>query len=378
MSNPLKDLERHGQSPWIDMISREMIDSGELTRLLNEDGMRGLTSNPSIFEKAIAQSTDYDNTIARALGQGKQTPKEIFETLAIKDIQDAADILRPVYDKTAGADGFVSLEVSPDLAFDTEQTVEEAERLHADVHRKNLMIKVPATAEGLPAIAQLIGKGISVNVTLIFSIERYRRVMDAYLRGLEIFSKSGGDLSTVSSVASFFISRLDAAVEKQVPPDSPLIGKVAVANAKMAYQAYLKVFGTDVFKIFAAKGARVQRPLWASTGTKNPGLSDVLYIDQLIGKDTVNTIPPKTWAAFRDHGTLGDTLTKNIDEAQKTLADLKAAGIEIEEITRTLEKEGVDAFIQSFDTLLASIQEKADRLRGKEDPASPKKKRLTA
>ena len=373
MSNPLVDLGKFGQSPWIDSISREMITSGALKKMIEEDGLKGLTSNPSIFEKALAAGADYDNLLARALGQGIQDPKSLFEALAVEDIRDAADLLLPVHLHSGGTDGFVSLEVSPKLAFDAKRTVEEALRLHKAVGRKNLMIKIPATRECLPAISETLAAGISVNVTLIFSIERYEEVMEAYLLGLERLEKNGGDLSSVHSVASFFVSRLDSAVEKLVAEDSPLIGKVAIANAKIAYQNFLGFFSSARFAKLKERGAPVQRPLWASTSAKNAAFSDVLYVDQLIGKDTVNTIPPATWKAFRDHGTVSNSIENGLSEARQTMAMLREAGINLVEVTDKLEAEGVDAFVHSFDGLLAGVSEKANRLRGQEPVLSEKK-----
>ncbi|MFH2201892.1 MAG: transaldolase, partial [Elusimicrobiota bacterium] len=369
MSNNLKRLAEFGQSPWIDMISRTMIDSGELQRLRDEDGLKGLTSNPSIFEAAIARSSDYDEAIARALRRGIEEPKALFEELAVRDIRDAADLLLPIYEESGGADGFVSLEVSPELAYDTERTIAEGERLFKQVGRKNLMIKVPATSEGLPAAAQLIGRGINVNVTLIFSIQRYREVMESYLEGLEALAKSGKPLAAVASVASFFISRLDTAIDEKLPAGSPLRGKAAVANAKIAYQTFQEIFSAPRFAALRGKGALVQRPLWASTGTKNADYNDVLYVDGLIGRDTVNTIPPKTWAAFRDHGSPTASLTAEVEAAETTIKELAAAGIDLDAVTSKLEKDGVDAFMRSFQTLLDSIRDKASHLHNDPDPA---------
>ncbi len=359
MSNPLKKLEDYGQSPWIDMISREMLDSGTLERMIREDGLKGLTSNPSIFDQAISSGKDYDPVLEKALAEGIREPKGLFERMAIADIRDAADALKPVFEASDGADGYVSLEVSPQLAFDTPQTIAEGKRLFKEVGRPNLMIKVPATKEGLPAVTELLASGVNVNVTLIFAIERYRQVMEAYLTGVERLAADGG---RPASVASFFVSRIDVAVDKQLPEGSPLRGKTAVANAKLAYRAYKEVFGAKRFLALKEKGARVQRPLWASTSTKDPKYSDVLYIDSLIGPDTVNTIPPKTWDAFRDHGKTANTLEAGVDQAEKIFADLKAAGVDLKAITDKLEADGVASFAKSFESLLHHLEDKAKAL----------------
>ena len=313
--NPVKALESHGQSVWLDFLARGFIAKGDLKRLIDNDGVKGVTSNPSIFEKAIAASDEYDASIGNALKRGDKSVAELFETVAVEDIQQAADVLRPVYDRLDGHDGFVSLEVSPYLATDTRATIAEAERLWKTVHRKNLMIKVPATPEGLPAIEHLIGEGINVNITLLFSQKVYLQVAKAYLAGLEKYVAKGGDPSHVASVASFFVSRIDTLADKQLdekiakandPTEkarlAALKGKVAIANAKLAYQEYKQLFAGAPWDKLAAKGARPQRLLWASTGTKNKDYSDVLYVEELIGPNTINTMPPATLDAFRDHG----------------------------------------------------------------------------
>jgi transaldolase/glucose-6-phosphate isomerase len=318
--NPVKALEAHGQAVWLDFLARGFI-AKDLKKLIETDGVKGVTSNPSIFEKAIGSSDEYDAPIGQALTKGDRPIAELFEHLAVEDIQHAADVLRPVYDELKGSDGFVSLEVSPYLALDTKGTIAEAERLWREVDRKNLMVKVPATKEGLPAIQHLISKGISINITLLFSQKVYRQVAEAYLAGLEKYVAGGGDPSHVASVASFFVSRIDSAVDKQLdekiakandPSEkerlAALKGKVAIANAKMAYQDYLKLFSGPRWDRLAAKGAKPQRLLWASTGTKNKDYRDVLYVEELIGKNTVNTVPPATLDAFRDHGQLRDSL----------------------------------------------------------------------
>ncbi|MDB5574834.1 MAG: transaldolase, partial [Bradyrhizobium sp.] len=333
--NPVKALENHGQAIWLDFLARGFVAKGDLKRLIDTDGVKGVTSNPSIFEKAIGSSDEYDGPIGNALKKGDRPVAELFEHLAIEDIQNAADVLRPVYDQLRGEDGFVSLEVSPYLAMDTKGTIAEAERLWKDVDRKNLMVKVPATPEGLPAIQHLIGRGISINITLLFSQKVYVQVAEAYLAGLEKFVKSGGDPSVVASVASFFVSRIDSAVDKEFdekiarandPTEkerlAALKGKVAIANAKMAYQDYKRLFSGARWDKLAAKGAKPQRLLWASTGTKNKDYSDVLYVEELIGPNTVNTVPPATLDAFRDHGTPRDSLEENIEDAKHALAEL--------------------------------------------------------
>src|SRR6478735_3149882 len=323
--NPVKELENHGQAVWLDFLARGFIAHGDLKRLIDTDGVKGVTSNPSIFEKAIDSSDEYDGAIGQALKTGDRPVAQLFEHLAIEDIQHAADVLRPVYDRLGGHDGFVSLEVSPYLAMDTKGTIVEAERLWKDVKRKNLMVKVPATPEGLPAIEHLIGEGISINITLLFSQAVYREVAEAYIAGLEKCVATGGDPSHVASVASFFVSRIDSAVDKQLDEKiarandpgekerlSALKGKVAIANAKLAYQDYKRLFSGARWDKLAAKGARPQRLLWASTGTKNKDYSDVLYVEELIGPNTVNTVPPATLDAFRDHGKPRDSLEENI------------------------------------------------------------------
>lgn len=366
-ANPLVRLAEFGQSPWFDFISRDIIESGELARLVKDDGLKGVTSNPAIFEKAVSSGTAYDEFI-RANAASSKDAVDLYEKLAVRDVQDAADILRGVYDATDGADGFVSLEVSPHLAFDTEKTIAEARRLWQMVDRPNLMVKVPATPEGIPAIEQLIADGININVTLLFSQAAYRDVAHAYVAGLKRRSDAGEDVSRVASVASFFVSRIDSLVDKQIEEKlasaegdekerlESLRGNVAVANAKLAYQAYLEIFSGAEWEALAAKGARPQRVLWASTGTKNKDYSDVLYIDELIGPDTVNTIPPATWDAFRDHGTVAQTLTEGVDEARQTLADLASAGISLDAATDQLLAEAVKLFVDPFDKMIAAVE----------------------
>jgi transaldolase / glucose-6-phosphate isomerase len=367
--NPLKDLQQFGQSVWLDYIRRNLITSGELKRLIDEDGLRGITSNPSIFEKAISGSTDYADLLSKLRSRNDLDAKGRYEILAIRDIQDAADLLRPVYDSTKGRDGYVSLEVSPYLARDTQGTLHEARRLWKSVGRENVMIKVPGTTEGIPAFQQLISEGININVTLLFAQEVYERVAEAYIAGLEKYAAQGGDISKVASVASFFISRIDSAVDslvnerlkstkdpRQQEQLKSVLGKIAVANGKLTYQKYEQIFGTDRWKKLAAAGGQTQRVLWASTSTKNPSYSDVLYVADLIGKDTVNTIPPSTLDAFRDHGHPHETLTEDIPGAKKTMDTLAQVGISMKEVTDKLTVDGVKLFADAFDKLLEAVE----------------------
>jgi transaldolase / glucose-6-phosphate isomerase len=369
--NPLKSLADHGQAVWLDFLSRGFIAKGGLKKLVDNDGLRGVTSNPSIFEQAIGHSDEYDDAIARMLDAQDRGVGEIFERLAVEDIKRATDVLRPVYDATHGADGYVSIEVSPYLAKDTQGTIDEAKRLWHEVDRKNLLIKVPGTQQGLPAIRDLIADGINVNITLLFAQQVYEQVAEAYLSGLEALAARDGDVSQIASVASFFVSRIDTAVDKLLDekivkandPDekarlNALKGKVAVANAKLAYQRYKRLFSGERWKALAAKGARVQRLLWASTGTKNKAYSDVLYVDELIGPDTVNTMPTATMDAFRDHGKLRDALEDNVADAQRVLGDLGRAGISLDAVTDKLVEEGVRLFADAADKLLAAVAQK--------------------
>ena len=366
--NPVKALAALGQSIWLDYIRRNLIVSGELSRLIEQDGLRGMTSNPSIFEKAIGESHDYDEDIRAMALEGKGV-MAIYEALSLGDVQSAADAFRPLYDKTDGQDGYVSLEVNPHLAHDTSGTMEEARRLWTALDRPNVLIKVPATAEGLPAIEQLISEGISVNVTLLFGLPRYRQVADAYLAGIEARAAQGKPVKQVASVASFFVSRIDALVdpllEKQIAQGSreadvakQVQGQVAVASAKMAYQIYKEIFGSDRFKKLADKGARVQRLLWASTGTKNPDYSDVKYIESLIGPDTVNTVPVETLDAYRDHGEPKARLEQDVERASWVMERLPELGIGIDTLTQQLEDEGVEKFNKPFDKLMETLKER--------------------
>lgn len=366
-TNPLERLAEYGQSPWLDYIRRNLITSGELKRLITEDGLKGVTSNPAIFEKALAAGDDYKDFI-RDNAAGAKDAIALYERIAIRDIQEAADILKTVYDETKKRDGYISLEVAPALAGETERTIEEARRLWQIVNRPNLMVKVPATAEGVPAIEQLISEGININVTLLFSQNAYRKVAEAYVAGLEKHGAEHADLSRVASVASFFVSRIDSLVDSQIEEKlkmasgaeksllESLRGRVAIANAKMAYQIYEEVFSGERWEKLAAKGAQPQRVLWASTGTKNAEYSDVLYVEELIGKDTVNTIPPATWNAFRDHGKLRNSLTEDVSGAEKTLADLEKAGISLKAATDKLLIDAVRLFVEPFDKMIAAVE----------------------
>jgi transaldolase / glucose-6-phosphate isomerase len=373
--NALKSLPDHGQAVWLDFLSRGFTQKGGLKKLVDADGLRGVTSNPSIFEQAIGHSDEYDDAIARMLDARDRAVGEIFEQLAVEDIKQATDVLRPVFDATHGADGYVSIEVSPYLAHDTDATIAEAKRLWREVDRKNLMIKVPATPEGLPAIRDLIAGGINVNITLLFAQAVYEQVVEAYLAGLEALAAKGGDVSRIASVASFFVSRIDTAVDKLLDekiakandPDekarlTALKGKVAVANAKLAYQRYKRLFGGERWKALAAQGAKPQRLLWASTGTKNKAYSDVLYVEELIGPDTVNTMPTATMDAFRDHGQLRDALDDNVADAQRVLGDLGRAGISLDTVTDKLIADGVRLFADAADKLLAAVAQKRTKI----------------
>lgn len=376
MSTPAtRAVQVYGQSIWYDNIQRGLLRSGALARMIADQGLLGLTSNPSIFEKAILDSRDYDEALAAARRQQpRATPQELFSTLAIDDIRAAADLFAPVYRDSAGRDGLVSLEVAPDLAYDADTTIAEAEALFRRVDRPNVMIKVPATEPGLHAVEALIDRGINVNITLLFSIARYEAVVDAYLLGLEARLRRGRPLTGIASVASFFISRIDTLIDKQLQSLAAqgdtdtaqraraLLGTVAVSCAKLAYQRYLALFNSPRFQPLAAAGARSQRLLWASTSTKNPAYSDLLYVEPLIGADTVNTLPPATFDAFNDHGMLAATLETDIDTALHRLAELEALGVDLGATTRQLEKDGVAAFAQSYRHLLDAIADKTTRL----------------
>lgn len=362
MSNPLVRLGQLGQSPWYDFITRELIRSGKLARLVADDGLRGMTSNPTIFEKAIASSTDYDEDIRQNQGQD---PKAIFESIAITDVQAACDTFLSVYRATNGLDGLVSLEVSPTLAHDTDGTIAEAKRLWNAVGRGNAMIKIPGTKAGLPAITAAIGAGINVNVTLLFSVERYREVIDAYCAGLEARSARGLPIANIASVASFFVSRVDGRVDPmldKIAPGHPLRGAIAIANAAAAYRAFLDSVASPRWTALAAKGATKQRPLWASTSSKDPKYSPTYYVEALVAQDTVNTLPPETFAAYRDQGDPKLRIDQAMAAAPGQLAALEKAGIRLSEVTEFLEADGVAKFTASFESLLSSIDTKAGAL----------------
>ena len=359
----LDELSAQGVSVWFDTLSRELLESGTLQRMTEEDAVVGVTSNPTIFQKALAEGNLYDEQL-REVGAHETDSTELFFELAVTDIQGACDVLHPVWERTGGIDGYVSLEVDPRLAYDREQTFAQAQRLKGLVARDNLYVKIPATKPGLSAIEDSIAHGTSINVTLIFSLGRYREVVEAYLRGVERLVASGGDPGKVNSVASFFVSRVDSEADKRLAAlgNTELQGKLAVANAKLAYQHYLETFAGARWDFLAGKGARPQRCLWASTSTKNPAYSDTLYVHELIGPDTVNTMPADTIEAFQDHGVVEDTLTRGVAEARQLLVDLAAAGVDYDDVTAVLEAEGVEKFEDSFRDLLAGIESKRGAL----------------
>jgi transaldolase len=367
-TNPLTKLINFGQSVWLDYIRRDLLATGELKRMIEQDGLRGMTSNPSIFEKAIAESSYYSDTLKSLESRKDLDANGRYEILAIRDIQDAADILRPVYDKSKRRDGYVSLEVSPLLASKTEATLTEARRLWKTVNRENVMIKVPGTTEGIPAFQQLISEGINVNVTLLFAQEVYDKVANAYVAGVEQLASRGGDVSKVASVASFFISRIDSLVDSMVEERlkasrndrektdlQSVLGKVAIANGKQTYARYQQIFGSERWKKLAAKGAQTQRVLWASTSTKNPKYSDVMYVDELIGTDTVNTMPPATINAFRDHGHPRASLTEDVASADRVMETVAKVGISMKEVTDKLTVDGVRQFSDAFNELMKAV-----------------------
>lgn len=364
MSNPLREIEALGQSIWIDNISRQLIEDGILAGLIENDGISGVTSNPTIFEKAMGHSDRYDDLFREALDETRD-PQQIFERVAYHDIRDAADLLRPIFERTEGQDGYVSFEVPASLAFDTDATVEAAKRYKAELDRPNVLIKVPGTAEGVRAFEELTALGINVNVTLLFAGTRYEDVAEAFLAGLERRAEAGESIERSASVASFFVSRVDTKVDKALEGTEreDLRGKAAVANAKIAYESFQRIFSGPRWDALAAKGARVQRPLWASTSTKNPDYSDVMYVDDLIGPDTVNTMPDQTIEASRDHATAKRTVDEDVADAHKVMEEIKAAGVDVEKIVmHELVDEGVKSFSDSYDSLIKTIEEKSSEL----------------
>jgi transaldolase/glucose-6-phosphate isomerase len=375
MVNRLQALEAEGQAVWLDYLDRSFLAEGGLARLIEEDGLTGVTSNPSIFEKAIGHGNDYDEQIAQLVRGGETDLAAVYERLAVTDIQAAADALRPVYDRLDGADGFASIEVSPALALSTQGTIDEARRLWAAVDRPNLMVKVPGTREGVPAVRALTTEGINVNITLLFAIDMYQAVAEAFLAGLEDRVAQGRDISRMASVASLFVSRVDTAIDGKIDARvaaggddaaalSALRGRVAIANAKLAYQGYLELIASDRWRALARQGARPQRLLWASTGTKDPAYSDVYYVETLIGRDTINTMPPKTVDAFREHGTVAPTLTADIAGERRVLAEADRLGLDLAGVTSDLVTEGVEKFSDAADALLTAIGKSRDRLAG--------------
>jgi len=359
MRSRLHELSEHGVSVWIDSLSREMLETGALARLVADDAVVGVTSNPTIFQKALAEGDWYDDQLRSAAAE-IEDPVELFLALAQEDIRDACDLLAPIWERTGGIDGYVSLEVDPTLAYDRDASFEQAMRFHHEVDRRNLFVKIPGTEPGLGAIEDCIARGRSINVTLIFSLERYAAVVEAYLRGLERLVADGGDPGTVSSVASFFFSRVDTEADRRLEEvgRTDLQGRLAIANAKLAYAHWQETFAGARWEALAAKGARTQRCLWASTSTKNPAYRDVLYVEELIGPDTVNTMPLETIRAFQDHGEVRETLTEGVDEARSLLDELRAAGVDYGDVVETLEREGVEKFSSSFRELLDGITTK--------------------
>jgi transaldolase len=383
MANPLIRLQQLGQSPWHDNIRRQLLTSGSLKRMVDDGDITGLTSNPTIFDQAIGGSTDYDADLHRLAREGKSAA-EIFDALAIDDIKNAADVLAPVFERTGGADGFVSIEVSPKLANETQATIREARRLWSSVNRPNLMVKIPATAAGVPAIEQSIADGLNINVTLIFSLKRYEEVMDAYLRGLIRRLESGQKIDHISSVASFFVSRVDTLVDKLLEEKiaagaerkellASLKGKAAIANAKLAYADFRKKFSTEAYAGLKNHGARLQRPLWASTSTKNPAYPDTYYVEALVGPDSVDTMPPATIAAYKDHGNPEVRIDENLDEARRVMDKLAEAEIHMDEVTKKLEIDGVASFAKSFDSLIVTVEKRRQETLGAVEPKAAKR-----
>jgi transaldolase len=360
----LHELSELGQSVWIDFLSRDLLQSGELARMMDEDVVVGVTSNPTIFQKAISSGDAYDEQLREVLAE-EDDPKEVFLRLAIQDVQNACDLLRQVWDGGGGKDGYVSIEVDPTLAYDTDATIGEAQRLHELVDRPNCFVKIPGTKPGLPAIEEMIARGRNINVTLVFSLQRYAEVVEAYLRGLERLVANGGDPAKVASVASFFVSRVDTEADRrldEVGAPAELKGKLAVANAKLAYARYKELFSGERWEALRAKGATTQRCLWASTSTKNPDYRDVLYVEELIGPETVNTMPEETIRAFQDHGEVALTLERDLDEAKRILERIAEAGVDYDDVVVVLEREGVEKFADSFRELLDGVQGKRGEL----------------
>ena len=363
MTNTLKQLAAAGTSPWLDNIRRGWLESGEFRRMVDE-GVVGVTSNPTIFQKAIADSTDYDSDVA-ALAASGATPTDTFFELAIADVREAADQIRGVYDATGHLDGYVSFELPPAMANDTARSIAAAPEFFRRVDRPNIYIKIPGTSAGAPAIEETIAAGVNVNVTLLFSLKNYKAIHEAYIRGLERRVEAGEPISNLYSVASFFVSRVDTAVDAELPDDSPVRGKAAVANAKLAYQQFLEITGSDRWRALVEKGANVQRPLWASTGTKNPAYSDVLYVDELIGPDCVNTMPEATISAFLDHGTVRRTVDEDVADARRIIEQVEAAGVSLDAVTAKLESDGVDSFSASFDALISTLEKSMEDQRAR-------------
>jgi len=363
-SSPLHRLSGLGQSVWVDYLSRNLLESGELEQMTRDDAVVGVTSNPTIFQKALAEGDAYDRQLREVL-ERTQDPKEIFVALASRDVADACDLLHPVWESTHGGDGYVSIEVDPRFAFDVEATLDEAMRLHAEINKPNLLVKIPATRPGLVAVEEMIARGRSINVTLIFALDRYAEVAEAYLAGLERLVEDGGDPSTVHSVASFFVSRVDTEADKRLDAiggHDHLKGKLAIANAKLAYARFKELFSGPRWQALADRGARTQRCLWASTSTKNPDYPDTLYVTDLIGPDTVNTMPEETIRAFQDHGEPAATLEQGLDAARRLLRDIAAAGVDYDDVTALLEKEGVEKFKASFAELIQGIVARREAL----------------
>jgi transaldolase len=362
----LHELSEHGQSVWIDSLSREWLRTGFLRKLIDEDAVVGVTSNPTIFQKAMSEGDWYDDQLREVLRE-EDDPKEVFFRLAVDDIQEACDVLRPIWDGGKGQDGYVSFEVEPGIAYDADATLEQALRFHEWIDRPNLFVKIPATEPGLGPIEECIARGRSINITLIFSLERYREVVEAYIRGVERLIESGGDPTRVASVASFFVSRVDTETDKRLeaigsPEALALRGKLAIANAKLAYEAWKELFSGERWERLAERGATKQRCLWASTSTKNPAYRDVMYVEELIGRQTVDTMPLETIEAFQDHGVVADTLEANLDEARQVFADLERVGVDYDDVVEVLEQEGVQKFSDSFEELLEGVKAKRGEL----------------